>query len=46
MAGIFWDMDGTLTGFPNGFVSKYFHFNNFPNCQASETLPRQALFKA
>ena len=34
MAGIFWDMDGTLSGYSNGFVSKYFEFNNFPNkCQ-------------
>ena len=33
MAGIFWDMDGTLTGYPNGFVSKFYEFNTFPECQ-------------
>lgn len=33
MAGIFWDMDGTLTGYPNGFVSKFYDFNTFPQCQ-------------
>ncbi|CAL1168986.1 unnamed protein product [Cladocopium goreaui] len=36
MAGIFWDLDGTLTGYPNGFVSKYFEFNTFPGkCNVS-----------
>lgn len=37
MAGIFWDMDGTLTGFTNGFVSKYYDFNTFPGkCEVSD----------
>lgn len=36
MTGIFWDLDGTLTGYPNGFVSKYFEFNTFPGkCNVS-----------
>ena len=36
MAGIFWDMDGTLTGYPNGFVSKFYEYNTFPGkCQIS-----------
>ena len=29
-SGIFWDMDGTLTGYPNGFVSLNYEYNHFP----------------
>ena len=28
---IFWDLDGTLTGYPNGFVSLDYEYNHFPS---------------
>jgi hypothetical protein len=30
-SGIFWDLDGTLTGLRNGFVTFDTHFNRFPD---------------
>ncbi|CAE7234186.1 unnamed protein product [Symbiodinium sp. CCMP2592] len=36
-SGIFWDLDGTLTGYPNGFVSLDYEYNHFPGlCHHSD----------
>eukprot|EP00439_Symbiodinium_sp_Y106_P000772 s3580_g1.t1 len=34
---IFWDLDGSLTGYPNGFVSLDYEYNHFPGlCHHSD----------
>jgi hypothetical protein len=29
---IFWDLDGTLAGIPNSMITKYYEYNNWPEC--------------